>query len=289
MQTGNNRDTRLIAWNGIRFSTPAVWETRVNEACHLIIENQFEPVLQLRWNKKKHYSPREVRRITATFTAQAQGILSVAEISQQWLPFIEKYQPIVCSRDEEGNFSGGVFSCSHCQTLFQFQIFCHHQPMAQQISRCLATLSCHGQQENLWRIQDFSLISPPSFALTHYSFKAGMTRLAFCKGYLELEVCKMAPADARLSRQSLAEILCSLTGAPELTVQEDQHKDICEGLRNPGIIDRFLLRMRRHKPFIQAKIWHSRTHNRLLALSLAGSRPIPSDILPTLAANYEIV
>lgn len=288
MQAGGDKHTKMIGWNGVRIVIPARWETLVNAPCHLVFEDEFLPILQLRWDTIRK-SPKDLLQITAAFAERAETIIPAGELTPEWRLLEARFQILACSGDKEGTPTGGLFCCPHCHTLFQFQVFPNHTPVATLVSDCLATLSCHGHAEALWRIQDFSLITPQPFCFTDCSFMAGLTRLSFRAGHLTLDTCTLAPADVRLSRQSLAEMLLALTATPDLEIQETDNHQSIEGFRSPGLAGRMLLRMRRCKPYVRARIWHDLPHNRLLALVLTGSRPIPDDILPTLAGSYAIV
>ncbi len=292
MRAGSSEHTRLIGWNGVRITIPACWETRVKEPRHLIFEDEFQPMLQLRWDTIRS-SPKDVQRIAAAFTERAETVILADALPPEWRRLEKKFQILACSGNREGTPTGGLFRCPQCHALFQFQVFPDHIPghvaVTTSASDCLTTLSCHGHPEPLWRIRDFSLIAPQPFCFTDSSFMAGLTRLSFRAGPLTLDTCTLAPADVRLSRQPLAEILLILTATPDLEIRESEDHQTCEGFRSPGIAGRILLRMRRCNPFVRAKIWHDRPHNRLLALVLTGSRPIPNDLLPTLAGNYAIV
>jgi hypothetical protein len=278
-----------IGWNGVRMTIPACWETRVSAPCHLIFEDEFLPVLQLRWHRHSGHSRKEVKKMAAAFTDRDETAVASGAPAFEWRQLEERFQKVACSGNRDGTATAGIFGCPQCHTLFQFQIFSGDKATVESIGDCLATLSCHGHGETLWRLQDFSLNTPQSFRLTDYSFLAGLTRLAFAAGHLTLETCKLAPADARLNKQSLAEILLTLTAIPDLTLQADQERESCEGLRSPGIAGWMLLRLRRAKPFVRAKIWHDRSHNRLLAVVLTDSRPIPGTLLSTLAESYEVI
>lgn len=289
MATGSNKHLKSIGWNGVRMAIPASWETRVTESCQLVFEDEFQPILQLRWYRRAGHWPKELRKIAAAFPDRAETAVAKGVIDSLWLPLEERFQRVASSGSEDGTMTAGIFSCPQCHTLFQFQIHPGNTRTIESSVDCLATLSCHGHAETLWCIQDFSLSTPKPFQLTDYSFLAGLTRLALAADRLTLETCKLAPADVRLSRQSLGEILLALTAIPDLEIRDDAERESCEGSRSPGIAGRMLLRLRRAKPFVQAKIWHDRAHNRLLAVVLTGSRPIPDTLLPALAGNYAIV
>jgi hypothetical protein len=294
MQAGSDRYPKLIAWNGVRLFIPAVWESRVTAPCHLVFEAEFLPLLQLRWHKEPHHSPKDLQRIIAEFSASTTAVIAGDELAAEWRRFEARFQLLACSGDRDGAVTGGIFCCPQCQTIFQFQLLSgnaprDHEPMSQAVGDCLATLSCHGHREELWRIHDFSLITPPPFALTDYCFKAGLTSLSFDAQDLTLETCTLAPADVRLNRQSLAEILRTLAAVPDLDLRQDNDPESCEGFRSPGIANRAILRMRRRKPFIEARIRHDSARNRLLTLILSSARPIPATMLPALAGDYAIV
>jgi len=38
-----------IAWNGVRFKTPAEWEIAQIGPRHLILENEMGPVMEVKW------------------------------------------------------------------------------------------------------------------------------------------------------------------------------------------------------------------------------------------------
>jgi hypothetical protein len=289
MRAGSDNNLATIAWNGVRMTIPACWETRVSAPCHLIFEDEFLPVLQLRWHRHSGQSRKEVEKMAAAFTGRDETAVASGSPAFEWRQLEKRFQRVACSGNRDGTATAGIFGCPRCHTLFQFQIFSSGKATATSIGDCLATLACHGHAETLWRLQDFSLSTPQSFRLADYSFLAGLTRLAFTADHLNLETCKLAPADDRLNRQSLAEILLALTATPDLIIREHTERESCEGFRSPGIAGRMLLRLRRAKPFVQAKIWHDRSHNRLLAVVLTDSRPIPGTLLSTLAESYEVI
>lgn len=277
-----------IAWNGVRISIPDRWEPRVAGASYLIFEEDFQPLLQLRWYKQSSQSSKESQRLAAALAKEGETIGEKSKCSAPWRQLASKVQVLAFSAGRDGTPSGGVFSCPHCFTLFHFQVLADTMAMGSAIAETLHTLSCHDHEDDLWRIQDFSLSLPPGFHLTEYSFASGLTRLSFMAGKLRLDAARLAPADERLKQQSLDEILFTLTAVADLIVPEPKDQNSREGFRHPGIFNRLLLRLRRERPFVRAKITHDTVHNRLLSLILSGSRPLPAGLLPELAENYAI-
>lgn len=291
-----------IAWNGIRLAVPRHWEGRVAAARHLVFESGFKPLLQLRWyqqGSQRGPSPGESQRLAAALAGQGEMIgppcgNGAGDWHQLRRQLETRFHLLAMSPGREKVPPGGVFSCPGCQTIFHFQLFPDQHGKGDigatgEAAACLATLSCHDHAEDLYRIQDFSLSLPPGFDLTDYSFAPGLTRLSFTAGGLQLQAGRLAPADERLQHQSLAAILLAQTGIPDLQLRETAEPDACEGFRQPTLFRRLLLRLRRDRPYVRARIGHDRLHNRLLTLILSGSRPLPAGLLPELAESYAII
>jgi hypothetical protein len=170
-----------------------------------------------------------------------------------------------------------------------FQILATDLDQVKEVNLCLSTLSCHRQAENLWRIQNFTLNLPLKYTLQDYTFAAGLTRLSFLSSDLFLQTCTLGPADIRLSRQTLAEILIALTGTPQLQIVTGENGNSCEGFRNPDFTQQIFFRLRRKKPFIRAVIRYDIDTNRLLAVVLSANRPIAPMELYKITHHYEII
>ena len=289
MQSGATPDRRLLAWNGLQISHPSTWEPRVTGLCHLIFEEDFQPRLQLRWQKNAKADVTNLELLATKLTGSAGFIFQAEALPPEWRALREKFQLLTCSQRATGAMAGGVLYCQECMTLIYFQVFPGRSESSSEVARSLTTLSCHGQQELMWRIDDFSLVTPSSFILSDYTFAAGLTRLSFVSGNLRLQTCKLAPADIRLRQQTLGQILTALAGAKGLHLHPDRTGHSCEGSRTPSLPHRLLHMLRRDRPYIKAHIRHDEEKNRLLTVILSGNHPIPETLLQTLCNHHEIV
>lgn len=278
----------FIAWNGLRLLIPANWDVRIGGHRTLIFEEDFRPQMQLRWEKCHPSTSSSVEDTVAAFIDQLGTVM--AEPPAPWRPLQQAYSHLACYRHEDGSIGGGACICSQCSTVLSFQLLNVAPEIIGFAAECLASLSCHvdDQEGILWRVQDFSLMTPPSFGLTSYTFGAGLTRLSFRHKDLFLHTCRIAPADDRLRRQTLEEILLTLADVQDLDIIQSDDS-ACQGQRHPSIPRQVLLRMRREKPFLWAKIWHERRNNLLLAVVLLANRPIPVKTAAMICENYEIV
>lgn len=292
MQAGSDQDKRLIAWNGVRLYIPASWDCRVSGNEQLIFEKHFQPLVQIRWHNSQHHSPRAQENRAKKFVAQLGSVIPDREIPNKLQPLKNKFKEARFFQDKNRTVRGGVCLCSDGQTLLLFQLLVEDDSFLEEITGCLINFSFRDSQyqaEKLWRIQDFSLITPNYFTLQNYTFAAGLSRLSFAGRNLQLQTCRLGPADSHLIDQSLERILLTLTGSPELQVVFHENPATCRGERTPTIFRQLVFRLRREKPFISSKIWHDSLNNRLLAVVLSANRPIPLDTLEDICNNYEII
>lgn len=288
-QAGTGKDNRLIAWNGIRLSIPTAWDARISGQRHLVFEKDFQPQLQVRWEKLAHHTPRYLQKKLSQFAGQMGSIIPENILPTELERLRNSFSLVTCYQEESGLLKGGICLCPDCHTLVLFQLLSADPALLEEIYSSLTTISCHHHSEILWRIQDFSLALPVSFTLKDYTFGAGLTRLSFCSSDLFLQTCTLGPADTRLSRQPLVEIFNTLSGTPDLELVIGKDNTSCEGYRSPTIPKQIFFRLRREKPFIRAKIWHDTVNNRLLTVVLSSNRPIPQTTTHKICSQYEIV
>lgn len=288
MQAETGKNNRHIAWNGVRLDIPYGWDARVSGQRHLIFEKDFEPQLQIRWEKVEKNKPTALAGRLRQFAGQMGSLIADDNFPPELQQLKNTFDLVTCYQGESGKVSGGIFLCTGAHTLVLFHLLFTDPRLLKEVNISLATLSCPIHSETLWRVQDFSLTIPVSFTLKDYTFGAGLTRLSFSSPDLFLQTCKLGPADNRLEQQSLAEILVTLTGTPDLLLVTEEDCS-CIGHRSPTIPKQVFFRLRREKPFIKAKIWHDPGNNRLLAVVLSSNRPIPVASIQNICSRYEIV
>ncbi len=282
-------DTRLIAWNGVQLNIPKVWEARVSGQHHLVFEKDFRPLLQIRWEQSVHHPSRNLQKRVRHWAAELGAVIAENNLPLDLQPMGAHFGQVTCYRKKNGVMQGGICLCAECHRLILFQILASDPVLVQEVRGCLATLSCSSHAENLWCIQDFSLSIPASYTLQDYTFAAGLTRLSFLSSNVFLQTCTLGPADIRLNRQSLQQILIALAGVPQLDIDTGESGNSYEGSRCPTIVQQILFRFRREKPFLRAAIRHDTGNNRLLAVVLSANRPIAPTTLHRIFQEYEII
>ena len=281
--------TRIIAWNGVLLNIPKVWEARVSGQHHLVFEKDFHPLLQIRWEKSVQHPSRNLQKRVRHWAAELGAVIAEDHLPLDLQPMGANFGRVTCYRKKNGMMQGGICLCAECHRLILFQILASDPVLVKEVRGCLATLSCSSHKENLWCIQDFSLKLPASYTLQDYTFAAGLSRLSFLSSSVFLQTCTLGPADIRLDRHSLQQILATLTGAPHLQIVAGESDTSCEGFRCPTIAQQLVFRLRREKPFIRASIRHDTRNNRLLAIVLSANRPIAPSSLQQIRQEHEII
>ncbi|PHR27099.1 MAG: hypothetical protein COA36_10040 [Desulfotalea sp.] len=278
-----------IGWNGIRLAVPAHWETIVSGPSHLIFEDDFNPVFQIRWKKIGPLSPQKWQEKCDLWWQQLGVAASTVKLPSELNKLTDKFSHTRYYQGKQAMESGGICYCDHCETLFFFQQLSADSNLWKMTEDLLCQLSCHGATDTLWQIQDFSLTTPGQYSLTGYTFKTGLTRLSFSAANYDLHICRLAQASNRLSTQSLEDIHLGLAGTKDLQLDENKNKTLSCGTRAPSLTRQLLLRLRREKPFIESRLWLLEDSDRLLACIAYSKRPIPTNDLNLCYETFKIV
>lgn len=284
------KNWRTIGWNNLQFSCPVDWEVTVSSACHLLVEEELAPVFELRWdtgNKGTTVHELVQRSIEAS---QERVTLSPVELPDCFTPL--PYTDITALSSRPDLSPELLFwYCEECGSVF----LCHLHRFAPQDTATLASvlcgLKCHQSHEGkaFWSLQDFQLKLSSEYQYRDSSFQAGLSRLAFSGNGLELQYCRLAPADARLQANEIKDILNGLIGSRYNAhyLVDDEHQ--CCSMSGPTGMGKLMACLRRKPLYCWAKMWHIQSSNRLLALVIHSRHPIDPDIGESLSGCYEIV
>ncbi len=290
MKREHHVKTRIIAWNGSKIQVPESWEVRISGHSHLIFEHDFEPLIEIRWEKGNNPT-KQYQAVLQKFFKDSSAERCRKKLTEHWQQLDLQYEWTAYSQGGSKTLDGGICRCRSCNSLVFFHLFTRVRLQELQAALCLCSFRCHNESnaDVLWSIQDFTLVTPSSYLLTDFTFAAGLTRLSFSAPYTTLHICKLGPASTRLSQQSLKQILIILSGVSELTTKESEDNCVLESFRTPSIPQQIKLRLRREKPFVWAKIWHDLKSDRLLAVVLNSTRPLHQETAQLICKRYEII
>jgi hypothetical protein len=251
--------------------------------------------MEIRWQQSKENVP--VSR-PADICKQLQKELQQPVIEVPLPPSLQSldrnYQTVGLSWLPDGQLSGLIAVCPVCGILVFCRFFPHKSITADELVGRLDTIQCHATDATnatltSWNIQDLALRLPAPFRLIDYTFAAGLTRLSFCNEPLHLQTCRLAQAAERLTLNNLEDILRTLHGRKDTHCHTTSDGLACECWCSPSITRQAIIRLGRKKPFLWSRIWHLPDKDRLLAIILESTRPIPADTSCLICEHYEIV
>jgi hypothetical protein len=281
-----------IHWNGIHLRLPFTWETIFSGKNHLVFENDLQPTLELRWTNNNNQSP-EKRKKALIKRLRRELQTPVKEISppigDDDLP--DFFECTWLSWRNDHIVTGAILSCLKCQTLFLIRFHQFDGTISKIISPLLASIRCHGttHDKTLWTIQDLRFKIPANYTLQNYNVAAGFTRLSFSAPGSLAHVCRLATASERLKVHNMEMMLSTLLGNPLPEERLSTHSTSVLYQCSPSILSQIFIRLKRHKPFCWAKIWHDITNDRLLVLMVESIRPIDEFEVQQISDSYEII
>ncbi len=291
MSTATDSNLQTIGWNGITLSCPRRWETIITKATHLLFEENFKPVFELRWHEEKRHSERSIKA-TLHKIAEETGLLVQRDLPPHWEKLQEHYALKLLADSETKETKAAIMICKECGTTLLLYFF-HPQNRLyhRELTQIIHSIHCHQQQKNaetLWAIQDFKVLLPEDFTLSGHNFGAGLTRLSFVRSGLTIHLCRIAGAAQRLERTSMLSLL-NLLG--DLDISEEQvetHNDAISHCSSPSILQQIRSRLKRKAPFHQVILRHHPEYDRLSGLFFFDKKPIPETLTTSILESYEI-
>lgn len=290
-----NATWRQIAWNGIRFDTPALWEIEQIGAHHLILEDQTGPIMEVKWGKVKGtFSHRaHLKRLAALQSRRNQ--ISVAEwiLPPPWESALADF--------EAGGFlwqspaasgRGAILFCPVCRTATLIQFFGDSSVDREKVFlKILRSLQDHSQDGWLpWSIFDIRATLPQSLQLQRFLFEAGKFELAFTAGRDHIYLHRWAPASALLAGRDLVAFAGTIPEFARGTPQPITLNN-CEAIawekRPANNWWRNLDRFKKTPSFYFFCMWYLEEQNRILGVRVEGKGPVDIQLARQIYAHYE--
>ncbi len=279
---------RPIGWNGITLSCPTKWETFVSGHNHLLFEEDFRPIFELRWQKSATDKKAPTDPILRNLHREA-GLYGQRSVPRAWQQIEKNYEIIPLADKQSNEAKGALLSCRHCNTSLLLYFFSPHAIQRQDLQQTLSSLNCHtpAEEDNLWAIQDFQIRIPDRFQLSSHSFAASLTRLSFTDSGLTMHICRLAQASLRLQTSSLADLMIHLSGTvvPETEIVHSSHG--ASYSNHPSIFRQVLTRFKREPSFHWMTLRHHPEHDRLSGLFLEDKKPIAEEQAISILNSYE--
>ena len=287
--TGSSETWRTIGWNTLTLSCPGRWETIVCGDTHLLFEEHFQPVLELRWQQQAKKPGKSTDTILRRLQQGAE-LFPHKSLPASWKELADSYAIQLLSEKKQALPKTALLTCKHCGTtllLYFFSNLSIHHP---DLTKILSSLQCHGREgdDRLWSIQDFQVLLPESFQLSSHSFAAGLTRLSFIDSGLTMHLCRLASASQRLEAVPLTGLMNLLgdTSVPEEEIWQDTH--VVSHSNQPSIFQQIMSRLKRKAPFHWMILRHHPELDRLSGLFFFDKKPFSEKKISSILNSYEL-
>ena len=284
-----------VAWNGIRFKTPANWEVSQIGTRHLILDDQAGPVMELKWGPVKGAFSHKthLKRIVALQSRRNKVRVAKWLLPPHWQQALADFETSgFLWQGHAASGRGAILFCSVCRNATLIQFF--RGSSAEREKILLAVLKSyrdHGQADRiLWSVYDIRVKLPKTFALLRFRFEAGKFEIAFTAGRLIIYIYRWAPAAAILGGRDLTEFAKTIPdfaiGQPNaLTI--DDCKAIEWSVAPTDGWQQIISSLTLKPSFFWYRLWYLEKQNRILGVRATSKRRLDFQLLHKICANYE--
>ncbi len=286
-----------IAWYGMRFKIPADWQLSHIGVRYLVIEDEFGPVMEIKWApiKGKFSQTAHLKRLAALQQYRLRRTIKPEPVSAEWASALTDFELSEFSWQSNTTRGRGVqVYCPICRHAAFVQFFQResHGPDAV-TGEILNSLRDHRSDgQVLWAAYDIRALMPETYQLKHYRFDAGQYELDFAEGRQRVILYRWALASVLLEKQDLlqfAETLVRFGNTEPVAGTIDGH-DTVEWSATPATRGRrWLSRFQPGAAYCWLGLWHLKDQNRILGVRAEGKRPLDTEVLDHICAHYESI
>jgi hypothetical protein len=286
-----------VAWNGIRFRAPADWQLAQIGACHLVLEDETAPVMEVKWAKVKgNFSHQaHLKRLTSLQKKQVRKTFKAESIPADWETVLTNFQVSGFSWQANTTHGRGVILfCPSCRSATLIQFF--QQKSIENIrvsTQVLDSFRDHRQDgQVLWSAYDIRAIVPQTYQLKRHRFEAGKYELDFADGNQHICLHRWALASVLLAEQDLVMLARTVAGfnKPEPLAGSMNGCATAEWSLAPKTDwQRWLGRFKHKASYYWLGLWHLEEKNRILGVRAEGKKPLDTEVLDRICTHYESI
>jgi hypothetical protein len=286
---------RQVAWNGIRFKTPPLWEIGQIGTRHLVLEDEAGPVLEVKWGSVKGtFSHRaHLKRLSASQSRNIKGRIAEWFLPPPWQKALADYEAsgfLWQSKNAGGR--GAILFCPVCRSATLIQFMGNSSSEREKVLLAvLKSFRDHSSDGMIrWEVFDLRLKLPAAFGLLHYRFETGKYELLFSDGRQSVRFYRWAPAAALLGGRDLIWFCGTIpdfsAGLPQGSTI-DGYAAVEWQVSPPDDWRRAIRRMKVKPSFFWYRLWHLKDKNRLLGVRAESKRALDFQLLNQICTNYE--
>ena len=287
MPAASSLSLQDISWNGVYFQVPDIWEPVAVFTNYLLFEENYQPVLELKWQQIR--GSFSVERILKQLrrSGSKKDSIEPQPVPLQWQQILQPFNCYCFTWQGETNSGFGLLRhCPTCNLTILLQFYTDSPQKDPACLHFLQTLRCHRQTDNqVWAIFDIEFSLPGDAVLLSQEFHTGRYAINFSRGNLLFSLLRFKPAKVLLNDNGLTgfgrRLLCHgeqlLPGSTEDTASWKKQG-------NSWLRFRAKLRRRQADHFLQL---HSIAEkNVILGVQAQSNQTIDSRIMQTILNSY---
>lgn len=285
-----------IAWNGISFLAPDIWQAGIIEKQYLMLEDDSGPVMELKWNHiKGAFSHKTHLNRLASLNRKGPGKgLEKCAIPPEWKSAVKHYKASAFVWGKGGiSGKGLILYCPECKKALLIQFYqINNQEVIYPFERILDSLRDHNEgDKTVYSIFDIRIEIPEPFRLKRHRFESGNYELEFYSPKGNIIVYLWGPASIILKDINLVRFAGNLIMKPE------REFSILDGGR---IIEWYQGTNSNHLQYLwnkikwgyscrMFKIWHDVNLNRILAVYFKSKKGQDKHLFNRICESYAVV
>ena len=286
---------KKIAWNGIRFKVPPLWEIGRIGNRHLLLEDEAGPVLEVKWGTVKgNFSHKaHLKRLSALQTGNIRGRIAEWFLPPPWQRALAAYEAsgfVWQSKNAGGR--GAILFCPVCRSATLIQYVGDSSPEREKV--LLAVLKSFRDHSpdgmTRWEVFDLRFKLPAALALLHHRFDAGRYELIFSDDRQKVQFYRWAPAAALLGGRDLiwfcGKVPDFSAGRPEMLII-DGCTAVEGNVSPPNDWRRVIRRLKATPSFFWYRLWHLQDKNRILGVRAESRHALDFQLLNQICIDYE--
>jgi hypothetical protein len=286
-----------IAWNGISFSKPAVWEIATIGRNYLMIGTHAYPRMEIAWGatQKSGSRQRDIKKLQSRICKQHPTSVDSWTPSSGWLEALSAYETSgFSSKNAERISYGLIVSCLSCQRISLIQFFQNadepensHAVARKVLSSFLDHATGNNQQ---WAVFDVRATLPTVFQIKTYKFSAGYMEMVFSRRGQQISLYRWSPASVLLSGRSFPDFADSLSLYPDSSSKIIRDPKWIEWEHSPssGLWTRFAAVLPGSFSHHRILIRHDKENNRILAIKANSRHAMDASLFDQIFSSYEI-
>jgi hypothetical protein len=286
-----------IAWYGMRFKIPADWQLSQIGVRYLSIEDEFGPVMEIKWApvKGQFSHSAHLKRLSALQSRQLRKSIKPEPLSAEWAQALSDFKASEFSwHSHSTRGRGALLYCPTCGTAALVHFFLKDPNRKPTVaSDILSSIRDHRSDgQNLWAAYDIRALVPAGYGLKSYRFEAGQYELDFVEGNQHVILYRWSMASVLLDKQDLVQFAKSVVhfGRTEPVAGTFDGHDMVEWSTSPfADWQRRISRFKRTSSYHWLGLWHLQAKNRILGVRAEGKKPLDTAVLDHICRHYEII